>query len=191
MKFNNPEDIIALTPEWKGERFPDGRPKVADKYLDALYDLTLEELWKPIFVAGYEHQFVNIQPLHPEFKEDGSVKTTDITQSMFFAKNSAGDWVCYEMTAVDAGEWIEEVRLVFVKDGEVLSDTFVDAESAAVTCPLVSVPEGKTFKGWTVEEKDETGNTVLRLKFSPDETGVMNLPTGTVLTPMTLSPLFE
>ena len=124
-------------------------------------------------------------------KEDGSVKTTDITQSMFFAKNSAGDWVCYEMTAVDAGEWIEEVRLVFVKDGEVLSDTFVDAESAAVTCPLVSVPEGKTFKGWTVEEKDETGNTVLRLKFSPDETGVMNLPTGTVLTPMTLSPLFE
>ena len=73
MRFNNPEYIIAITPEWKGERFPDGRPKVADKYLDALYDLTLEELWKPIFVAGYEHQFVNIQPLHPEFKEDGSV----------------------------------------------------------------------------------------------------------------------
>ena len=61
MRFNNPEDIIALTPEWKGERFPDGRPKVADKYLDALYGMTLEELWKPIFVAGYEHQFVNIK----------------------------------------------------------------------------------------------------------------------------------
>jgi len=73
MRFSNPEDIIAITPEWKGERFPDGRPKVADKYLDALYNMTLEELWKPIFVAGYEHQFVAIQPLHPEFKEDGSV----------------------------------------------------------------------------------------------------------------------
>ena len=73
MQFNNREDIIAITPLWKGERFPDGRPKVADKYLDALYNMTLEELWKPIFVAGYEHQFVAIKPLHPEFKEDGSV----------------------------------------------------------------------------------------------------------------------
>ena len=124
-------------------------------------------------------------------KEDSSVKTTDITQSMFFAKNSAGDWVCYEMTAVDASEWLEEVRLVFLKDGEVLSDTFVDAGSSSVTCPLVSVPEGKTFKGWTVEEKDENGQTVLRLVFSPDENGLMALPSGTVLTPMTLSPLFE
>ena len=73
MQFNNREDIIAITPLWKGERFPDGRPKVADKYLDALYNMTLEELWKPIFVAGYEHQFIAINPLHPEFKEDGSV----------------------------------------------------------------------------------------------------------------------
>lgn len=73
MQFNNREDIIAITPQWKGERFPDGRPKVADKYLDALYNMTLEELWKPIFVAGYEHQFVAIKPLHPEFHEDGSV----------------------------------------------------------------------------------------------------------------------
>ena len=70
MRFSNPEDIIAITPEWKGERFPDGRPKVPDKYLDALYDLTLEELWKPIFVAGYKHQFIALQSLYPEFKED-------------------------------------------------------------------------------------------------------------------------
>ena len=124
-------------------------------------------------------------------KEDGSVKTTDITQSMFFTQNANGEWVCFEMTAVDATQWTEEVKLTFIKEGELLSQEFVDAESTVVTCPLVSVPEGKTFKGWTVEEKDENGNTVLRLMFSPDETGVMNLPAGTVLTPMILSPLFE
>ena len=73
MQFSNREDIIAITPEWKGERFEDGRPKVPDKYLDALYGMTLEELWKPIFVAGYEHQFVAMNPLHPEFNVDGSV----------------------------------------------------------------------------------------------------------------------
>ncbi len=31
MKFNCKEDIIQLTPLWKGERFDDGRPKVPDE----------------------------------------------------------------------------------------------------------------------------------------------------------------
>ena len=57
MHFNVKEDIIAMTPQWKGERFEDGRPKVDDKYLKALKTLTLEEVWKPIFVKGYESQF--------------------------------------------------------------------------------------------------------------------------------------
>jgi len=69
MHFNDRERIIALTPLWKGERLPDGRPKVEDKYLDALYGMTLEEVWKPIFVLGYENQFVGgglapLQTLH-------------------------------------------------------------------------------------------------------------------------------
>ncbi len=65
MRFNNREDIIALTPQWKGERFPDGRPRVADRYLEALRHLTLEEVWKPIFVKGYENQFEGrLQTLH-------------------------------------------------------------------------------------------------------------------------------
>ena len=44
------EEIIALTPLWKGERFEDGRPKVPQKYLDEMRNMTLEELWKPIFL---------------------------------------------------------------------------------------------------------------------------------------------
>ena len=32
IKFNSREEIIALTPLWKGERFEDGRPKVPQKY---------------------------------------------------------------------------------------------------------------------------------------------------------------
>lgn len=57
MKFNDRDEIIALTPQWKGERFDDGRPRVPDKYLKALHKLTLEEVWKPIYVKGYESQF--------------------------------------------------------------------------------------------------------------------------------------
>ncbi len=73
MNFNVREEIIALTPEWKGERFPDGRPKVPDSYLDALRKMTLEELWKPIFVKGYENQFLAMKSIHPEFKENGDL----------------------------------------------------------------------------------------------------------------------
>lgn len=73
MKFGNREDIIAITPQWKGERFADGRPKVPDEYLDKLGDMTLEELWKPIYLKGYENQFIAIEALHPEFKADGTV----------------------------------------------------------------------------------------------------------------------
>lgn len=57
MKFNSREEIIALTPQWKGDRMDDGRPYVPDRYLKALRSLTLEEVWKPIFVKGYESQF--------------------------------------------------------------------------------------------------------------------------------------
>ena len=73
MRFNDPNDVIALTPKWRGERFADGRPRVPDKYLDALRNMTLEELWKPIFVQGYENQFIAMKCLHPEFDKDGSL----------------------------------------------------------------------------------------------------------------------
>ena len=71
MYFNDRDSIISLTSQWKGERLPDGRPKVADKYLDALYGMTLEEVWKPIFLLCYEHQLVGgglapLTPLHDD-----------------------------------------------------------------------------------------------------------------------------
>lgn len=67
MRLNCKEDIIAITPQWKGERFPDGRPKVEDHYLQALRGMTLEEIWKPIFVKGYGNQFEgHLSTLHSD-----------------------------------------------------------------------------------------------------------------------------
>lgn len=67
MKINCRDDIIALTPLWTGERFPDGRPRVPDRYLEAMRGMTLEELWKPIFVKGYESQFEgDLRTLHDD-----------------------------------------------------------------------------------------------------------------------------
>ena len=57
-----------MTREWKGERFPDGRPKVPDEVLRRLQETTAEEAWGTLRAAGYRLQFegnwktVNVEP---------------------------------------------------------------------------------------------------------------------------------
>jgi regulator of RNase E activity RraA len=51
------EELLFLTPEWKGERFPDGRPKVPDAILDRMKLVTLEEAWAVLRNDNYKHQY--------------------------------------------------------------------------------------------------------------------------------------
>jgi len=51
------EELIFLTPEWKGERYPDGRPKVPDNLLDRMKLVTLEEAWAVLKGDNYKHQY--------------------------------------------------------------------------------------------------------------------------------------
>ena len=55
--FLSREEVIHDTPEWKGERFADGRPKVPDAILDRMKSVTLEEAWATLRFAGYEQQY--------------------------------------------------------------------------------------------------------------------------------------
>lgn len=67
MKFNNREDIIQLTPLWKGDRFDDGRPRVPDDILRRMEYVTTEEAWGVCWNKGYQFQFEgNWINLHPE-----------------------------------------------------------------------------------------------------------------------------
>ena len=50
------EQLIALTPEWKGERFPDGRPRVSDNILQRMKSVSVEEAWAVMKNAGYGYQ---------------------------------------------------------------------------------------------------------------------------------------
>lgn len=62
-----PELLIKYTPEWQGERFQDGRPKVPDSILKRMRTVTLEEAWAVIKQAGYGHQYEdNWFSIHPE-----------------------------------------------------------------------------------------------------------------------------
>jgi 4-hydroxy-4-methyl-2-oxoglutarate aldolase len=51
------EQLTALTPEWKGERSADGRPKAGDKMLARLKNVSLEEAWGYLRNKGYHNQF--------------------------------------------------------------------------------------------------------------------------------------
>lgn len=54
---SSPEYIKALTAEWKGERSPDGRPKVSDAILARLKNISMEEAWGVLRNKGYNNQY--------------------------------------------------------------------------------------------------------------------------------------
>jgi len=60
------EELVFLTPEWHGERFPDGRPKVSDEILARMKLVTLEEAWAVLrsenFNFQYDDEWMMINP---------------------------------------------------------------------------------------------------------------------------------
>jgi 4-hydroxy-4-methyl-2-oxoglutarate aldolase len=51
------DQIKALTPEWKGERSTDGRPKTQARLLNRLKNISIEEAWGYLRNKGYQNQF--------------------------------------------------------------------------------------------------------------------------------------
>jgi 4-hydroxy-4-methyl-2-oxoglutarate aldolase len=52
-----PDQIRAITPDWKGERSADGRPHVSDRTLERLKHISTEEAWGILRGKGYQNQF--------------------------------------------------------------------------------------------------------------------------------------
>jgi 4-hydroxy-4-methyl-2-oxoglutarate aldolase len=66
VKMTNAQ-MMFYTSDWKGERFPDGRPKVPESLLKRAVDITLEDAWDFLRENGYRNQFEGgWQALHPE-----------------------------------------------------------------------------------------------------------------------------
>jgi regulator of RNase E activity RraA len=51
------EELIFLTSEWKGERFADGRPKIADNLLERAKKIYIDDAWTVLKNEGYLNQF--------------------------------------------------------------------------------------------------------------------------------------
>ena len=51
------EELIGFTPEWKGERFDDGRPRVPDGIVERMRNATLTQAWGVLRGEKYHWQF--------------------------------------------------------------------------------------------------------------------------------------
>jgi len=70
------EQMLDLTPLWQGERFDDGRPKVAQSILERMKQVSIEEAWVVLKNEGYFNQFEgNWQPLHDDMPFVGRALT--------------------------------------------------------------------------------------------------------------------
>jgi 4-hydroxy-4-methyl-2-oxoglutarate aldolase len=53
----SPDELAVYTPEWKGERFSDGRPKVPDGLLERLGAVTITQAWGVLTGEGFSWQY--------------------------------------------------------------------------------------------------------------------------------------
>ena len=77
-----PDQIKAYTSAWKGERSPDGRPKVSDAILARLKNISMEEAWGVLRNKGYHNQFEGEwQLIYPDSAMTGRVVTAQYVPS--------------------------------------------------------------------------------------------------------------
>ncbi|MEO8567598.1 MAG: RraA family protein [Ginsengibacter sp.] len=79
---SSPGYIKALTADWKGERFADGRPKVSDAILKRLKHVAMEEAWGYLRSKGFNNQYEgNWQIINPDSAMTGRVVTAQYMPS--------------------------------------------------------------------------------------------------------------
>ena len=70
------EELIFLTSAWKGERFPDGRPRIPDDLLIRARAIGIEEAWQILTNEGYLYQYErNWKMIHQDVKVIGRALT--------------------------------------------------------------------------------------------------------------------
>jgi len=115
------EQILFYTSEWKGERFPDGRPKVADNLLARALDVSIEDVWEYLRGQGYVNQFEGgWQALHAEKPFAGRALTAQFMPQRPDMRNAVADEGKAEGRVSGTNSWvINELKMgdTMVADG--------------------------------------------------------------------------
>ena len=76
------DELVFLTSEWKGERFPDGRPRIPDELIERARNIGIEEAWVVLYNAGYKNQFEgNWKMIHDDVPVIGRALTAQYMPS--------------------------------------------------------------------------------------------------------------
>ena len=115
------EQMQFYTADWKGDRFPDGRPKIADSLLKRALDVSIEDVWDYLRDKGYDCQFdTGFEMLHPDKPFAGRALTAQympLRPDMFRAISAEGK---AEGRVTGNNQWpIAELQIgdMYVADG--------------------------------------------------------------------------
>ena len=121
---------------------------------------------------------------------DGGTTVKSVNATLLFQLKN-GSWKVIHMTNADVSEPVGKVRLTFMNEDTVLVSELYENDTNELIIPIPSADEGKVFAGWVRKDKNEDGSTTLTLVFTPDDSGLVTIPSGTTLEPMTLYAYFE
>jgi len=127
------EQRIAFTPDWHGERFPDGRPKVPDDVLARLKDTDAEQAWDALRDAGYKNQFEgNWKIINPGERMVGRVVTAvfmprrpdvdSVIQTNGKKEGRIGDENSWIIDILQPGDVLVVDLFGKIKDGTIIGD---------------------------------------------------------------------
>ena len=52
-----PDELVEYTPNWSGDRFDDGRPRVPDGIIERMRQVTITQAWGVLRNEGYHWQY--------------------------------------------------------------------------------------------------------------------------------------
>ncbi|MEZ5106269.1 MAG: RraA family protein [Draconibacterium sp.] len=167
---SSPEYIKLLTSEWKGERFPDGRPKVPDSILERLKDISVEEAWSVLRNKGFENQYegnwhvinpgeamtgrvitAQYMPLRPDFEKQ--IKTQGISEG----RSDKGGTNSWPIDILTPGDVYVADGYGKIADGTLIGDNlgnsiYAKSQRGVIFYGSVRDEEGikeiKGFNGW-------------------------------------------
>ncbi len=132
------DDLIAYTPEWKGERFPDGRPKVPDALLERLKHVSVTHAWSILKGEGYPWQYEgSLIPINPGGVLVGRALTAvymprrpdvrGVMDSLGTLAGRTGDQIHWPIQALTKGDVYVADVFGKIEDGPILGDNLASS----------------------------------------------------------------
>lgn len=167
-------DIVTTWPflqSFQTYSFDDSQNQVSQyyRYSDSLYSV---------------HVKVHMRVL----RSDGTIKEVPLSKTYFYTKMSDGSFKVTQYTNAPIQDPVEQVRIRFMANGEMVASMMVDSQANTLTLPPVQAPAGQILKGWAIQETDENGKITMTILYTPTENGVVN--TNGTLVPTTLYAVF-